>query len=192
MKDPLIPNTIIALERISEVFKTLLWEKAKVHGISPIQIKLLLFISGHAPELCNVSHLANEFNVTKPTISDAVKVLNKKGYLDKEYSETDSRRYTLALTETGNKLEQELDTYAHPLQTNLQRLPKAEVKALYTTLTQLIFQLNRSGILTVQRTCFACKFYNQTQSGHYCNLLQQPLVDHEIRLDCPEFESKSA
>ena len=32
---------IVGLERISEVFKVLLWEKAKLVGLSPIQIQIL-------------------------------------------------------------------------------------------------------------------------------------------------------
>lgn len=73
------PSKIIAgLERISQAFKVLLWKKAKQLGVSPIQIQILIFITYHTVELCNVSDLAKEFNVTKPTISDAIKVLEKR------------------------------------------------------------------------------------------------------------------
>mgnify|MGYP001953763141 CR=1 FL=1 len=79
-----LSNKIIAgLERISEAFKVLLWQKAKTIGLSPIQIQILIFINYHKIEFCNVSHLAKEFNVTKPTISDAVKVLVNKELIEK-------------------------------------------------------------------------------------------------------------
>ena len=39
-----------ALERISKAFRVLLWEESKKHGISPIQIQLLIFCSSHKPE----------------------------------------------------------------------------------------------------------------------------------------------
>ena len=67
---------VAGLERISEVFKVLLWEKAKQVSLSPIQIQILIFIAYHKQELCNVSHLAREFNITKPTVSDAIKILS--------------------------------------------------------------------------------------------------------------------
>ena len=39
-----ISSKIVAgLERISEAFKVLLWEKAKLLGLSPIQIQILIF-----------------------------------------------------------------------------------------------------------------------------------------------------
>ena len=168
MSKELNHNIVIALERISEAFKTLLWDKAKLHGLSPIQIQVLLFIAHHKQELCNVSNLAKEFNLTKPTISDAVKALNSKGYIEKEASSVDSRSYTLLLSSDGQALIQALDSYSQPLERILSEQEEQSLNTLYTTLTKLIFQLNKNGILSVQRTCFGCKFY---------------------RLDCPEFES---
>ena len=38
---------IAGLERISEAFKALLWEKAKILRLSPIQIQILIFIKFH-------------------------------------------------------------------------------------------------------------------------------------------------
>lgn len=72
---------VAGLERVSEVFRLLLWQHSKVIGLSPIQIQILMFVEYHAEDLCNVSYLAKEFNVSKPTISDAVKVLKKKSSL---------------------------------------------------------------------------------------------------------------
>jgi len=92
------------LERISDVLKSLLWEKAKVYGISPIQIQILLFISDHHQDISNVSYLAKEFNVTKATISDAIRVLINKELLAKDHSPVDRRRYNLQITKKGAKL----------------------------------------------------------------------------------------
>jgi len=73
---------VIGLERISEVIKVLLWEKAKDLCLSPIQI--LIFVAYHKSAYCNVSHLAKEFNITKATISDAIKTLLKKELILKD------------------------------------------------------------------------------------------------------------
>jgi len=190
MEDQLKHKILVGLERISEAFKALLWEKAKVHGISPIQIQILLFISNHAPELCTISHLAKEFNVTKPTVSDAIRILYKKELVEKTRSTTDSRSYTIFPSPKGKTLLQDLETYALPFQNELDRLEDSDLQTLYSSLTQLIFQLNRAGILTVQRTCYGCKFYEKTSDAHYCHLLKQRLVDRDIRLDCPEYEAR--
>jgi DNA-binding MarR family transcriptional regulator len=192
MEKELTNKIIYGLERISEVFKTLLWEKAKLHGMSPIQIQILLFISGHAPALCNVSHLAREFDVTKPTISDAVKALLDKGHVQKGHSSSDNRSFSLQLSSQGVDLVHELQDYAFPLQQQLGDIAQEDLITTYNTLTKIIYQLNRSGILTVQRVCFGCRFYEKLPNSHYCNLLQKPLKGHEIRLDCAEFEAETA
>lgn len=188
-----ISNKIVAgLERVSEVFKVLLWEKTKLVGLSPIQIQILIFIAFHKQNLCHVSHLAKEFNVTKPTISDAIRVLDKKGLLVKEVSSTDSRSYTLRLSDLGNEMVSQTYDFSHPLKQHVDVFSQSELESLFGTLSQLIYKLNRSGILSVQRTCFGCKFYERTNDHDYCNLLQKELLSQEIRLDCPEFEEKTS
>ncbi|MEM9075633.1 MAG: helix-turn-helix domain-containing protein [Bacteroidota bacterium] len=188
-----ISSKIVAgLERISEVFKVLLWEKAKLVGLSPIQIQILIFITYHNQELCNVSHLAKEFNVTKPTISDAIRVLDKKGMVSKNFSSTDNRSYSLQLTHLGKELVSTTHDFAKPLKKQVHTFNRDQLENLSTTINELIYKLNRSGILTVQRTCYGCTFYQKNKDSDYCKLLEKRLTTTEIRLDCPEFEQKSA
>lgn len=187
-----ISSKIVAgLERISEVFKVLLWEKAKVVGLSPIQIQILIFIAFHKQDLCNVSHLAKEFNVTKPTVSDAIRILDKKSLVTKDFSSSDSRSYSLQLTESGKKLVAEVYDFAKPLKKQLDGFTQSELESLFSTISELIYKLNHSGMLTVQRTCYGCRFHKKNSGIDYCNLLQKDLKKNEIRLDCPDFEEKS-
>lgn len=181
---------VTGLERISEVFKLLLWKKAKHIGLSPIQIQILTFVAFHKSELCNVSHLAKEFNITKPTISDAIKVLDKKGMIFKDYSPTDQRSYTIQLTASGKEIVTETSDFAAPLKAQIDTLDTAQLDDFFNTLSSLIYMLNQSEILSVQRTCYACKFYQKNNDTSYCNLLQATLKNQDIRLDCPEFVEK--
>ena len=177
------------LERLSEVLKSLLWEKAKTYGISPIQIQILLFVSNHHLDICNVSYLAKEFTVSKATISDAVKVLLQKDFLAKDFSPTDNRRYNLTITSEGSKLVNDLSGYAMPISEELEKLRESELIGIFQTITKLIFQLNQRNIIQVQRTCFNCRFYDGNKKNqHFCNFLNTKLMSQEIRLDCGEFE----
>ena len=184
----LTAKTAAGLERISQAFKVLLWEKAKELGLSPIQIQILIFVAHHHRQLANVSHLAQEFNVTKPTISDAIKALEKKNLILKDFSSSDSRSYTILLSEKGISTVDASQDFANPLYDQLGNLSKVERETFFAVLKKLIYGLNRRGILSVQRTCFGCRFYEKGQEGHYCNLLEKKLKDSQIRLDCPEFE----
>lgn len=188
-----ISSKIVAgLERVSEVFKVLLWEKAKLVGLSPIQIQILIFIAFHKQKLCNVSHLAKEFNVTKPTISDAVRILYKKGLLVKDVSLSDSRSYSITLSDIGNDIVSQTYDFSNPLKKQVDGFSQSELDSLFSTLSQLIYKLNHNGILNVQRTCYGCKFYQKNNDNDYCNLLQKELLNEEIRLDCPEYEEKAS
>ncbi len=181
---------VIGLERISEVFKLLLWKKAKHIGLSPIQIQILIFVASHKSELCNVSHLAKEFNITKPTISDAIKVLDKKGIIFKDFSPTDQRSYTIQLTEIGKQTLVETNDFATPLKTQLDTFDEAELNSIFKTISELIYKLNQTDVLSVQRTCFGCRFYEKNGNTSYCKLLEKVLKTNDIRLDCPEFEER--
>ena len=106
---------VAGLERIAEAFRVLIWERAKKLGLSPIQIQLLIFVAHHEQKLCNVSHLAQEFNLTKPTISDAIRVLAKKGLIKKEASAVDKRAYSILLSEEGKKIVGQTEGFAHSI-----------------------------------------------------------------------------
>ncbi len=187
-----ISSKIVAgLERVSEVFKILLWEKAKMVGLSPIQIQILIFIAFHKDNLCNVSHLAKEFNITKPTVSDAIRILDKKGLIVKDFSSSDSRSYSISLSDLGNEIVSQTYDFSIPLKNQVDSFSRSELESLLGTLSQLIYKLNRNGILSVQRTCYGCKFYERNKEVDYCNLLQKELLSNEIRLDCPEYEEKA-
>ena len=182
---------VVGLERISEAFRVLLWEHAKVLGLSPIQIQLLIFVAYHSEHLCNVSHLAKEFNLTKPTISDAIKVLVNKEFIQKIPSATDKRAYSVALTNKGEKIVQNTKHFTKPISKGVNQLNATEQTNLFASISKLIFDLNRNGILSIQRTCFGCRFYQKTDNHHYCQLIKTDLLDKDIRLDCPEFEVKT-
>jgi DNA-binding MarR family transcriptional regulator len=181
---------VVGLERISEVFRTLLWAEAKKSGVSPIQIQILIFIAYHKSSLCTVSYLAKEFDVTKPTISDAVKSLEQKKLILKDYSGADSRSFLIVLSEKGKELVSVTENYANPLKKQFDTFDATQLETVYEAIVKLIYKLNKAGIISVQRTCFACKFYSIKDGGDYCEYLQKPLEPEAIRVDCPEFEEK--
>lgn len=171
--------------------KSLLWEKAKLYGISPIQIQILLFVSEHKLEISNISYLAKEFNITKATISEAVKVLIQKDFLKKDHSPSDKRRYNLLLSSKGKKMVAQLSDYASPIAEELASFQVVKLEEVYDVFSKLIYKLNQRDILQVQRTCFNCRFYKgDKKSKHYCRLIESKLKKQEIRLDCNDFEEQ--
>jgi DNA-binding MarR family transcriptional regulator len=194
--DPTQQNTdldskiLAGLERLSMVFRVLLRTQEKEYGLSSIQIQVLIFISTHQPTYNTVSYLAQEFNLTRATISDAVRVLEEKKLVNKIPNPTDSRSSTLHLTKKAHEIVQQLGHFADPVLALLAATPNEEKIQLWDTVYQMIANLNKAGIIDVQRMCLTCKYYSSVEKGPYCNLLKTPLHNRDIRLDCPEYEIK--
>jgi DNA-binding MarR family transcriptional regulator len=179
---------VVALERISQAFRVLLWEESKEFSLSPIQIQILIFLHFHSEEKRKVGYLAKEFNLTKPTISDSVKLLELKKFVLKTVSGTDGRSYTLQLTPEGEKIVQKTMSFASAIEQPVQHLSAQQKEALLSGLLQVIHQLQQAGIISLQRMCFSCRHYGRQEGGHYCHLMEKPLKDAELRIDCPEHE----
>ncbi|MEP0365971.1 MAG: MarR family winged helix-turn-helix transcriptional regulator [Cyclobacteriaceae bacterium] len=177
---------IVSLERISEAFKVLLWEDSKTHGLTPIQVQILVFCLFHSPDKRKGKQLASELNVTKATISDAVKTLEKKGLISKTI-ETDARSYIIELTSHGKNIAKNVSFFANPLHSPIERLSEAKKGVLLKSLLDLISNLQSAGIISINRMCLSCKHYEQRQEGHFCHLLQKKLSDQELRIDCSEY-----
>lgn len=178
-----------ALERISQGFKTLLWQESKMNALSPIQIQILIFILFHPEDKCRISALASEFNLTKATISDAIKILEQKKLIVKIPELHDTRSYTIILTPSGKEAAEKSSYFSKALLSPLENLNTEEKGKLLLQLIHIINHLQQIGIITVQRTCFSCKHYRSIEMSktHFCALLRSPLKPEELRIDCPDF-----
>lgn len=179
---------VVALERISEAFRVLLWNESKENALSPIQIQILIFVYFHSSEKCKIGYLANEFNMTKATVSDSVKVLLSKNLATKEIDPTDTRSYSLTLTAEGKKIAEKASFFASSIEEPIEKLTQAQKETMLNGLLKLIYDLNKSGIITIQRMCFTCVNYQLENGIHYCKLLKSRLAENELRVDCPEHE----
>lgn len=177
---------VVALERVSEAFRVLLWNESKEFALSPIQVQILIFLLFHEREKCKVSYLADEFNMTKATISDSVKVLLQKKLVDKMQDEVDTRSFTIGLTPKGKEIAKKSSLFTGQFEKPLNQLTLSQKEIMLNGLLRLIYDLNRAGVITVQRMCFTCNHYQVTGSKQYCTLLQATLQDKDLRVDCPE------
>ncbi|HEX2098040.1 MAG TPA: MarR family winged helix-turn-helix transcriptional regulator [Rubrobacteraceae bacterium] len=92
---------VASLERLAQVFRVLLREEAQKHDLSPIQAQFLVYLFFRDVDLRRVSRLAEEFDLTRATVSDAVSSLGKKALIQRESWPEDKRVVTLRLTPAG-------------------------------------------------------------------------------------------
>ena len=178
---------VAALERISQAFRVLLWNEGKEFSLSPIQVQVLIFLLHHNEEKGKVSYLADEFNMTKATISDTVKSLEQKGLVKKKYVRHDTRSFIISLTQKGNEVAERTSVFTKELQTPIDRLHPDDKENMLLGLMAIIHHLNKVGVITIQRMCLTCSHHKlDTRHGHFCQLLNQKLETTELRMDCPD------
>lgn len=179
---------IAALERIAQAFRVLLWQESKAFSLSPIQVQTLIFLHYHSAGKRKVGYLADEFNMTKATISEVVKTLEQKKLIRREYEPSDTRSYRIHLTPEGMQMADKTSCFTRQLQTPIDQLAAPDKEMLLLSLMDIIYALNQSGLITIQRMCRTCSYYRQPEGSHYCTLLQKPLAATMLRLDCPEHQ----
>ncbi len=189
-----IESKIVAsLERIAQSFRVLLWQESKEFSLSPIQVQVLVFLLYHSEKKRKVSYLADEFNMTKATISDTIKTLEQKKLITKAYESHDTRSYIIHLTKKGKETADKTSLFTKDIRIPIDKLHWDDKENLLMSLLDVIRHLNQSGIITIQRMCMNCSYYHPSENGqqHFCRLLNQQLHVKDLRIDCPEHEMKA-
>jgi DNA-binding MarR family transcriptional regulator len=147
-----VPSKVVAaMERLSQAFRVLLWNEAKHHGISStIQIQLLTYLLYYPESQRTVTYLASYFNMTKATISDALKALESKGLIQRKASTTDTRSHSLSLTRHGKSVARKAEKFAHPMHQAVMTISGTKQAALLDQLQKVLEDLNDQGIITPQ------------------------------------------
>jgi DNA-binding MarR family transcriptional regulator len=183
-----------AIERAGQAMRVQLWDRAKEHGLSPTQLQVLLRLATDPPARRKVGAIAAELDVTHPTISDAVTVLRRKGLVEPR---APGRAAPLTLSGRGWALTEDLATWHERTRRALASFADEDKQASLRFLLDLIAALQRAGVVTVARMCVTCRFFRpDAHPGdarrHHCALLDTPMSDGELRVDCPEHEPQAA
>jgi len=179
---------LFAVERLGDVLAGQLWNIAKTRKLTPLQIKILLFLDGHNDErFCNVSALAKEFQLAKPTISETIRLLHDKGLIQKFKDPNDGRAYNIRLTNEGKQEAAVAATFSTQVSQSIEKLGKSSHDELYINLLLALKQLQLDGLVPPQRMCWNCKHFNDDHDVGFCSLLKVKLPAPALRIDCPEF-----
>jgi hypothetical protein len=78
-----------------------------------------------------------------------------------------------------------------PVRAAAAALPAEGQLTLMLSLYELIADLQRRRVITVARMCITCRHFRANVHGrnaHHCALLDLPLAQPSLRIDCPEHE----
>lgn len=182
-----------SLERAGHALRTLIWTQATAHGLSPIQVQLLLRLGVEPPERRRVGTLAAEFDLSAATVSEALSALRRKGLVEKQPVAGDKRGHVMAPTEAGIAAAAALAHWPDPVTTHLATLPTEDKGGALRLILDLVGHLADTGVLSVARTCTTCRFFRRDEHDdsrrpHHCALLDAPIGDPDLRVDCAEHQ----
>ena len=175
------------VERLGELLRVDARQCGAEFGLLPVQLEALHYLS-----ICNrysdtPMAVSEYLGQTKGTVSQTLKVLEKKALLQKVADTADKRVTHLRVTEAGQQLLQQLipspmfaKACAH-LSAAEQQQVSAALKLLLTGFLSAN-QMKSFGI------CRSCRHNSETEYGYFCNLLQQPLSAEDAELICKEHE----
>lgn len=193
--DDLDAKLVLALERLSHVFRLLLWEQTKKYNLSPLQTQVLVYVFHQHEDERNITSLSQKLNVTKATLSDTVKSLESKKLISKKLDKEDYRYQFLQLTKKGEELVKKIEGWGDVVKKKVSEISESKKIDMYDALLNLLISFEQDGLLSKHKICFTCRYLKQTTKNsktlYFCHLLNKPLSHSEIRIDCPEHEAVS-
>jgi len=177
------------VERLSELLRGDSRLAGAEHGLQPVQLESLHYLS-----ICNrysdtPMGVTQYLGQTKGTVSQTLKVLEKKGLLIKAVDTNDKRILHLKITDKGKKLLTEIIPTGMFVAASKSLLAKKK-KEVEQSLKELLTTLLQANNLKTFGICKSCRHNSKMEdAGYYCNLLEQPLTNDDVQLICKDHEN---
>ncbi len=177
---------LAAIERLGRALRGARQKIATEHGLSQLGVQILELLNDG--RVRRVGDLADELDIGQPTASDALATLESRGLLVRGRNPGDRRSTTTSLTADGARLADAIATDLAPIRSSGLDATVERATALRVLLEEIV-RLRSAGVVTVDRCCLSCHHYDQRQGSAHCLLLDMPLTDASLRVDCADHET---
>ena len=174
------------LDRLSNLLRNENRSKLSLHGLQPVQFDALQYLM-----VCNrysdTPMAVTEFlGQTKGTVSQTLKVLEKKGFVKKTTDQKDKRVVHLSVTPEGSKLSEQI-LASELLQKGAALRSDHKLEDLNTSLELLLNKLQLANQLKTFGQCHSCRHHTKvTPDGLLCGLTHERLSTRDATLICRE------
>lgn len=178
------------LHKIGLALKQQTWQQANEEGLSPTQGQILatLVVNGSLTG----TELSERLGVTLPTISESVRVLVDKKLVTKSPDPRHPRASLLSPTKRGAELGARARSWPEFMASAVADLSPPEQRAFYSGVMKMLRALQEQGLVPTSGMCVTCTHFRPNvragASPHHCALVDAPLADDQLRLDCPDHE----
>jgi DNA-binding MarR family transcriptional regulator len=181
---------IFIFDKISQIIHSLRWNVGFRNNLTPLQIQIITLLAEKPSLKSGVKEISDELGLSMPTISDTVKVLLRKGYIEILINKLDKRYKDIYLTQIGKRFfEDEILKVREESKKGLGVLKEEEKREFFIYLLKIISEFQEKGILKVVRICLNCENfifnrYPGTERPHFCKLTNRRLAEHEFKVNC--------
>lgn len=180
---------LAAVDRLARAVRAARRTVATRHDLSLLGVDILETLRDRRER--RVGELAAELDIAQPTVSDALSPLDGRGLLVRRRDPADRRSVVVTLSDAGLDLAHRIasDVALHP---GVDETTSATDRGIaLRVLLEEIARLQAAGVITVNRSCLTCRHYRppQSRSTAHCLLLDTPLPDDDLRVDCDEHET---
>jgi DNA-binding MarR family transcriptional regulator len=157
------------------------------YDMRPVQLEALEFLTQCNRYSDTPQAVAEFLGLTKGTVSQTLKVLERKGLLRKRCDARDKRLVHLTPTAKGLKLVKRA-VPAESLTLGFESLPGPDSQITVESLRALLRSLQKANKLKTFAACHTCRFNEKREGGYFCGLTQEPLTEHDVALLCREHQ----
>lgn len=193
LDDAAAPRISDGLTQLGAALRQRSWHDATALGLSVTQVQILVFLHRHARGAAKLNEVARILGLTSATVSDAVRSLEAKGYVHKGRDPGTPRALALSITGPGRRVAEQVTRWPDALLTAVETLTPDEQTVFVRGLSKIIGEMERQGAIPVARLCVTCANFRPNAHAdfvrpHHCVLIDAPLGDQGLRLDCAEHE----
>ena len=182
-------DVIYLIERIGNLLRAAERKAGVSIGLQPIQIQILSYLSVSNRYSDTAAAVTDFFDMTKGTVSQSIKILEKRGLVYKIKDPKDGRLVHLSLSEEGLKF---LMKYQEGLSLDdvLKDLGLSKSNNLRALLTDTLLLLQKKNNNKTFGICNSCHFFrkNAFDPDHQCGLTKEKLLEEESLKICREHE----
>lgn len=173
------------LERLGNLIGAQEWLLGKRHDLQPVQLRMLYYLN-----ICNrysntPSGVTEYMQLTKGTVSQSLKVLENKGYIEKQTDPHDRRQVHLLVTESGRVILNLLPP--NLLGTVAEELGETAGAETVSVLRRLLVAMQRANGMQGFGVCHTCHYHQALDEQHFrCGLTGETLAKSDAELICRE------
>lgn len=172
------------VERLASLFRASLRQASTAHALKLVQLEALIYLSMANRYSDTASALTEYLGVTKGTVSETLKALERRGLLEKVPDPRDGRVVHCRPSERGRAIV--ADAYPAAL---LRGVGSEAAEASAEALTELLRALQRGHGFRSFGVCRTCRFFQPAGAAGRCGLTGERLSRIDVTRICREHEA---